>query len=314
MILLIDSQKDSSTDDICKWLLYFDKPFIRLNNDNKITSVNFDLLKDVYEIEINNIYKINLSDIKSVFYKNGDLNYQLNTSSLISDFTKKYHFEEWQILREFFKLILKNNKVKIIGNLLSNKVNKLESIKIAQSLKLNVPKTHIISSRESFTSLLCEQKTMVTKPLSEMKPLLENGGLYLNYTRMLSKSEKVNDYFAPSLLQEKIEKLFEIRSFFIDTMFWSIAIFSQENDNTKVDNRIYDFNNMNHICPFLLPKNIENKLIKLSKKLGLNSGSFDLIYSKNRKYYFLEINPIGIFDNVSQAGNYNIEKKIAEIL
>lgn len=47
--------------------------------------------------------------------------------------------------------------------------------------------------------------------------------------------------------------------------------------------------------------------------LDLNSGSIDFIKSGNN-YYFLEVNPIGQFGNVSTDCNYSLERKIAEFL
>lgn len=48
--------------------------------------------------------------------------------------------------------------------------------------------------------------------------------------------------------------------------------------------------------------------------LTLNTGSIDMIKCKNGNYYFLEINPCGIYEGISNACNYNLNKKIAEWL
>lgn len=47
--------------------------------------------------------------------------------------------------------------------------------------------------------------------------------------------------------------------------------------------------------------------------MNYQTGSFDFIKCKE-KYYFLEMNPVGQFGNVSDMCNYNIEKDIAEFL
>ena len=49
-------------------------------------------------------------------------------------------------------------------------------------------------------------------------------------------------------------------------------------------------------------------------KIGLNTGSIDMIYSDDHMYYFLEINPCGIFDGIANESNFLINKKIAEWL
>jgi glutathione synthase/RimK-type ligase-like ATP-grasp enzyme len=93
-----------------------------------------------------------------------------------------------------------------------------------------------------------------------------------------------------------------------------MAIFSQSNKMTETDYRNYDLDNPNRIVPYKLNKQLENKLILLLENLELNSGSIDLIKSKDGKYYFLEVNPVGQFGQLSYNCNYNIEKIIAKSL
>jgi glutathione synthase/RimK-type ligase-like ATP-grasp enzyme len=49
-------------------------------------------------------------------------------------------------------------------------------------------------------------------------------------------------------------------------------------------------------------------------KLGLDSGSIDMIVSTEGKYIFLEVNPVGQFGMVSYPCNYYIERDIADYL
>ena len=48
--------------------------------------------------------------------------------------------------------------------------------------------------------------------------------------------------------------------------------------------------------------------------LKLNSGSIDLVYTKDEDYYFLEVNPVGQFAMVSEPCNYYLEKIVAQKL
>ncbi len=50
------------------------------------------------------------------------------------------------------------------------------------------------------------------------------------------------------------------------------------------------------------------------QKLNLDIGSIDMIYSINKEFIFLEVNPVGIFQNISALCNYNIHKIIAQKL
>jgi hypothetical protein len=47
---------------------------------------------------------------------------------------------------------------------------------------------------------------------------------------------------------------------------------------------------------------------------GLTSGSLDVVLTTQYEYVFLEVNPIGQFEQVSVPCNYNLFKTIAEIL
>ena len=49
-------------------------------------------------------------------------------------------------------------------------------------------------------------------------------------------------------------------------------------------------------------------------KAQLATGSFDLAYTKEGKFVFIELNPAGIFENVSYYGNYYIEREFAKFL
>lgn len=50
------------------------------------------------------------------------------------------------------------------------------------------------------------------------------------------------------------------------------------------------------------------------KTIGLDTGSLDFVYSSDKKFYFLEVNPVGQFGMVSRPCNYNLELKVAQFL
>ncbi|WP_228444971.1 ATP-grasp domain-containing protein [Chryseobacterium indoltheticum] len=128
------------------------------------------------------------------------------------------------------------------------------------------------------------------------------------YTSIVEKPEK--DTLFISFFQEKIEKDFEIRTFYLNGKTWSMAIFSQNDEQTKVDFRKYNDDKPNRNVRYKLPKDIEEKVHILMQTLDLNCGSLDFMKSGN-KYYFLEINPVGQFGNVSADCNYFLEREIA---
>ena len=114
--------------------------------------------------------------------------------------------------------------------------------------------------------------------------------------------------------RNRLIKKYEVRVFYLDPEFYSMAIFSQRDDQTQVDFRKYNLEKPNRCVPYELPKAIEHKLKALMNILDLNSGSIDLIVNKDDDYIFLEVNPVGQFAMVSEPCNYFLEKKVAEFL
>jgi len=100
----------------------------------------------------------------------------------------------------------------------------------------------------------------------------------------------------------------------MDNTFYPMAIFSQNDEKTKVDFRNYNLQRPNRKTPYELEKSIENKLYALVKEMGLTSGSLDLIRTIDDRYVFLEVNPIGQFGMTSTPCNYFLEEKIAKNL
>ena len=157
---------------------------------------------------------------------------------------------------------------------------------------------------------------ILTKPISDLFKISKGNYYYAPFTKKIEVQELVEllpEKVFPSFFQEYIEKDFEIRSVRLIDEFYSMAIFSSHDSKTEEDFRRYNYKKSNRMIPFDLPLEIEKKLELLCNKLNLNFCSIDLLFSKG-EYYFLEINPVGQFGMTSKPCNYQIEKKIAQIL
>ncbi|WP_123921491.1 ATP-grasp domain-containing protein [Chryseobacterium viscerum] len=308
MILLISVDNDTMTDEICTWLSYQNKDFVRLNENQYITNVFFDFKKDIFKISIGAIeYK--LEDFSSVFYRNGGIYYDTITGEIDSNLVDFYN-SELKSISEFIYYYFKVNGVSIFGNLLTKEVNKLEVLLLAKSLGLKIPDTYILSELNDLEQIDISQ-TYITKAVSEMKPIVVENDLYLNYTYEidLNNTHDKKESIIPSLIQRKIDCLYEIRAFFFEKQIWAIATFDFSGN--------VDIRNIKEIekkyLPLVLPLEQKRKILKLAKKLNLKCGTIDLLKS-DEDYYFLEVNPLGQFHQVSYYGNYQIEKYIADLL
>lgn len=93
-----------------------------------------------------------------------------------------------------------------------------------------------------------------------------------------------------------------------------MAIFSQENEKTRIDYRNYDREKPNRCVPYHLSDDIQSKLSAFMNLIDMNCGSIDMIYSPDGDYIFLEVNPVGQFHWLDKNCNYFLEREIAKCL
>jgi glutathione synthase/RimK-type ligase-like ATP-grasp enzyme len=198
----------------------------------------------------------------------------------------------------------------------------LDNLALARQVGLNVPATIVTNDAVRLKQFCTGFEFIIIKDI-EFNPLHvigKNNNLVFQPTVVMSNTElskfigNRTDFNGLIFCQKYIEKVFEIRVYFLMDKYYAMAIFSQNNTQTKLDYRNYDLDNPNRLVPFKLPKALEGKIKKMMKILKLESGSIDLIYSRDKKYFFLEVNPIGQFQWLSKHCNYYLEKQIASTL
>lgn len=230
MILLISADNDTMTDEICTWLSYQGKEFVRLSENQHITNVFFDFSKNIFKIFINNI-EYDLSNFKSVFYRNGGICYDEIIKEKIDRNLIEFYNSELRTITKFIYYYLNTNGANIFGNLVTQEVNKLEVLFLAKSLGLKIPDTYILSQLKDLKYINTSQK-YVTKAVSEMKPIFVDNQLYLNYTHEIDFNQIHNkkENIIPSLVQRKINSIYEIRAFFFEKKIWAIATYDFSNN------------------------------------------------------------------------------------
>jgi glutathione synthase/RimK-type ligase-like ATP-grasp enzyme len=179
---------------------------------------------------------------------------------------------------------------------------------------LNIPETIVTAKKESLTTFFDKYKPLMSKALGDGSRIEHEGSTFYFYTIKISSIDNVTEKFTPTLFQRYIPKEYELRIFYIDGLFYSMVIFSQNNEKTKNDFRNYDRVNPNRYEPYNLPKEIETKLDLLMRNIGLNTGSIDMIKTPNGEYYFLEVNPSGQFGMTALSCNYPLYKTVADFL
>lgn len=319
MILIISSKDDYSTIDVIDWLRRYNVPFERISSEDSVRFLNLTISDQIHDAQVLINHRLySLSDFTSVWYRRSWLAFE--KTEFISELDEQFNNQvndqlksEFFYLNDFFdKFFLK----KMLNRRADVTLNKLTVLKYAVQFGLKIPETHIISSKDKLNELITKKKNLITKNFSPGIFVGFNQHFLNSYTLELTNEmiHELPDYFHPILFQERIEKLYEIRSFYLNGSFYSSAILSQNDKKTMVDFRNYNHEKPNRTPPYNLPVQVTNKLNNLMKKLELQSGSIDLLVTLDGDFIFLEVNPIGQFSQVSRPCNYHLESKIADSL
>jgi len=290
------TSNDHSTNIIFDWIRY-------KNREIDLIRINDDCFEKDEHLKIESFYK--KKDKEFVWLRKWDI------SKYIEDKDSILKYTEVESLSHY---ILNNkNKQFLINNPNNLKLSKPLQLEAAANSGLHIPETIITNNKRDLKKFLNKCKKIITKPIGEPVIEIEADKSYASYTRIVDFDEIENlpDFFHFSLFQELILKEYEIRTFYLDEKFYSMAIFSQSDNQTRIDFRNYNLNKPNRTIPYNLPTHIEEKLVNFMKKVKLNSGSIDICKTIDGQYIFLEVNPFGQFGMVSKPCNYQIEKDIS---
>lgn len=310
MIIVFSNNNDQSTTEVLRWLKYFNYSFLRINVEDEIKLLQCDLHSFKF-LHLNKTY--NSADFTACWHRRGNFNIPVEITSndpIPKEVQFKFFQTEQLTLMYFLHYLIE--KIPSLNSFSKSSVNKLRVLEKAQTIGLEIPETNITSLVKDYRA---RANKHIFKAISSNALIKDSSKKSYNlYTNSLANIDFDKEYKFPLYIQGKIEKIFEIRTFYLDGQFFSMAIFSQQNEKTQIDFRKYDFDKPNRRVPHKLPKKVRKKISQLMKELKLNSGSIDLIYDVNDRYVFLEVNPVGQFGMVSIPTNSNIEMHIAKYL
>jgi ATP-GRASP peptide maturase of grasp-with-spasm system len=325
VILIFSLSRDQGTNGVVAWLDRYGREFVRINDDEPgIPQVRIEMDNDEIRFCVDGKWYSG-SDISAIWYRKGIFWFpedtqapQFDGQTALNALLERKLRAEGKIAAQYFHYLMRDRGVRVLGNPFLGDPNKLIVLHEARRLGLKVPAFDVVNRltvrhRGNATGY-------VTKALSDGVYLWDNDHAqrgYFPYTEELAQVMEAGDADGAiplSLLQERIEKKFEIRSFFLDGMFASAAIYSQEDAQTAVDHRKYNEIRPNRMVPISLPDDVAEKLSALFAKLELNTGSVDMIVDKDGEFVFLEINPVGIYGGMSAQCNFNLDRAVARWL
>ncbi|MDR1974336.1 MAG: grasp-with-spasm system ATP-grasp peptide maturase [Bacteroidales bacterium] len=320
MILILTDTNEPTTDWVIDWLHFFRKDFVRLSIETPIIIKSIYDKKGEYEcvFEYLDIYRqwmsIDTANISSYWYRRSDMKTAIkpirSENENINQMINAHSIDENRSALNILYSIL--NRKKRINKIEDGQVTKLKVLQCAKDLGIRVPDTLICTDKKTlFPFYEFHNGRVITKSIGDPTVLF-----FQNIHCFTSEIDidDIPDMFGLSLFQEKIEKFVELRIFYLHGKFYGSAIFSQLDSQTKMDFKNYNDEKPNRVVPYKLPDIEQHKFRQLMKLNDFNSGSLDIVLTPQYEYVFLEVNPVGQFEQVSVPCNYNLLKTIAEYL
>ena len=320
-LVLFGEPGDFALSKVIEWLNYYNVPFIRLDYfENEINFLVSNGNSDEFDVKIfAGKHNFTLSEVNVIWFRRGmfnvhnipDYSHFIEKNSGYKKFIDKHLRKENETL---FNFIYSKLSDKCINNPLGYNVNKLSVLELAKKKGISIPKTLISSSRETVQEFFQNTNELITKAISDVV-FIEHKNFFQSHTVKPIKYKalkNLSSQFHYSLFQEALDIKWEIRTFYFLGYFFSLAKIMK--GSKKYNSKLSVDGNILRLEPFKLPAELEKKLDELMKELKLKSGSIDMIYTKSKQFYFLEVNPVGQYDYVSFYGNYHIEKFIANRL
>lgn len=315
-ILMVSQKLDPHVDIIATKLNERKIPFVRFNTEDfplKVSaSIFFDENDQNQTLNFNYGRKIIGSDVKGVWYRRPA---HFEFPKEFSPFVKTFAEQEsnatirglWEVLNcTWINHPESNRKAEL----------KIKQLKVASEVGLEIPKTLITNSPEDAKKFFLKTKSkgVIIKRLGGGVMLDGNNGTAI-YTSLISEDSIKNVAEVkntPVLLQEYVEKDVELRITIVGDTIFPVEIHSQKSERAKTDWR-KDTLNLKHKI-HQLPKDVEEKLLKFTRKLDLNFGAIDMILTPSGKYVFLEINPNGQWGWIQDLTGLPISEEIINLL
>lgn len=310
MILCITHSRDFYNID-----LFFDYltakgiPYFRLNSDKLNHDQKISISQNSFELTDELGKTIKAEDVKAVWHRKS---WMIDIPEELDDAYRKIFLKEYSTLRYNLFTMLENvpwinpfeNENRIDGN-------KMLQLNIAQKNGLIIPETLFSNDAEAITGFFHTYGNgkMVAKLHGVISKSM--GGENFLSTNIIDENsiQDIADIeYCPMIFQPYIEKEYELRIAYLDGEFFTGKINNSENADWRIALGNYFW------TEYHLPENIKTSLTAMMKEMGLYMGAIDMIRGKDRKYYFLEVNPQGEWGMLQKDLDFPIAQRIADNL
>ncbi|MGU7775698.1 MvdD family ATP-grasp ribosomal peptide maturase [Burkholderia sp. MR1-5-21] len=195
--------------------------------------------------------------------------------------------------------------------------NKQLQLKIAREVGLHIPRTLITNEPEAVRTFAREcRHGMIMKTLSSFA-IYEQGEEKVVFTNTVQTKdlEHLADLrYCPATFQEQVSKALELRTTIVGDRLFTASIDSQRSEKSRIDWRRDGLELIDEWEPYQLPPNVEERLLRLMRILGLSYGAADLILTPDGHHIFLEVNPVGEFFWLEKYSGLPLSSAIAGLL
>lgn len=221
---------------------------------------------------------------------------------------KKFSESEWEstfksILHYFYNIF----KKKWVGDPLNilNSNLKLSFLKEAINIGFQVPDTIISNDIKEID----DKKKWITKAINKNLIISKNEYFYTvsidnNFIKQYLYQKNLE---TPCLIQNEINKFFEIRIFYFDSN--NISIILQSN-NISIDSRL---DSGLQIQLYKIKSHLKKSIIKLMNKIGIKYATLDFVCVTMDQLFLVDITPEGSWSYYEQGEQF-ISNKIAEFI
>lgn len=329
--ILSQSFIEGTTEVVVDWLRAWGVPHVRINATDiaaahEDTGAVYSINKESVSVRLKiDGAEIDPSDVKVVWFRRWAYAASATVPRIFAEpsyrsdsnvfFASNHLFKELQGVTKFLLSILSSSKW--LGDPKNAAPNKLSVLKMASEAGLDIPDTLVTADVDELQRFIEKHGTVITKPITDVLLCGFDDREFGTYTSVIDKqflAENRRNADFPSLYQERLDKKYEIRTFYLDGECYSMAMFTQQKVATQADFRVYCYEDPNREVPYQLPVAVEAAIRKLMQELHLDTGSIDIVRTTDGRYVFLEVNPVGQFGMVSVPCNYHLERKVAKYL
>lgn len=195
--------------------------------------------------------------------------------------------------------------------------NKDYQLKLAANIGLELPKTLVTNSEDAARRFYDENQGQIITKMQTAFSVWKNGSEQVVFTNdveahHLDNLEGLRQ--CPMVFQEKVKKKLELRVTVVGKQVFCAAIDSNAHAQMQTDWRKRGQDTLEDWFIYPLPEEIQQKVLQLTRNLGLNYGAIDIIVTPDNRYTFLEINPCGEFFWMDYFTNLPICDAMADLL